>query len=102
METWRQTVVPNALPLTPSSVGSHYEGVLKGESEQEFEEVADDQFDCTDGISKLSKELEVSFGERETFHQGGTIREFENIGRYQGESASWPTTRCSRTRSRPG
>ncbi|CAE7733599.1 unnamed protein product [Symbiodinium sp. CCMP2592] len=59
---------------------------LRGEAEQEFEEVDDARFDHPDGIGRLLADLEVSFGEREIFRQGGTIREFENIGRLQGES----------------
>ncbi|CAE7400538.1 GIP [Symbiodinium sp. CCMP2456] len=61
---------------------------LRGEAELEFEEVDDARFDCPDGIDKLLKDLEVSFGERELFRQGGTIREFEQVCRLQGESVS--------------
>ncbi|CAE7457471.1 unnamed protein product, partial [Symbiodinium necroappetens] len=61
---------------------------LKGEAELEFEEVDDSKFDCKDGVAKLVKDLEVSFGERELFRQGGTIREFEQVCRLQGESVS--------------
>ena len=58
---------------------------LRGEAEQEFEEVDDARFDCPEGIARLLSDLEVSFGERELFRQGGTIREFEALGRMQGE-----------------
>ena len=61
---------------------------LKGEAELEFEEVDDSKLDCKDGVAKLIKDLEVSFGERELFRQGGTIREFEQVCRLQGESVS--------------
>ncbi|CAE7823434.1 DNMT3A [Symbiodinium sp. CCMP2456] len=61
---------------------------LRGEAELEFEEVDDARFDCSDVIDKLIKDLEVSFGERELFRQGGTIREFEQVCRLQGESVS--------------
>ncbi|CAE7949087.1 TY5A, partial [Symbiodinium sp. KB8] len=59
---------------------------LRGAAEQEFEEVDDARFDHPDGISRLLSDLEVSFGEKEIFRQGGSIREFESIGRMQGES----------------
>ncbi|CAE7314402.1 unnamed protein product, partial [Symbiodinium sp. CCMP2592] len=59
---------------------------LRGEAKQEFEEIDDSRFDHPDGISRLLADLEVSFGEREIFRQGGSIREFESIGRMQGES----------------
>ena len=59
---------------------------LRGDAELEFEEIDDSRFDHPDGISRLLQDLEVSFGERELFRQGGVIREFESIGRMQGES----------------
>ena len=59
---------------------------MTGEAELEFEEVSDDRFDHPDGISRLLGDLEKAFGERELFRQGGVIREFESIGRMQGES----------------
>ncbi|CAE7226683.1 unnamed protein product [Symbiodinium sp. CCMP2592] len=59
---------------------------LTGEAELEFEEVSDDRFDHPDGVSRLLGDLEKAFGEREIFRQGGVIREFESIGRMQGES----------------
>ncbi|CAE7255028.1 PSMC3, partial [Symbiodinium sp. CCMP2456] len=59
---------------------------LTGEAELEFEEVPDDRFDHPDGISRLLGDLDKAFGEREIFRQGGVIREFESIGRMQGES----------------
>ena len=46
----------------------------------------DARFDHPDGIGRLLSDLEVSFGEKEIFRQGGSIREFESIGRMQGES----------------
>ncbi|CAE7353272.1 GIP [Symbiodinium sp. CCMP2592] len=61
---------------------------LSGEAELEFEEVADDRFDNEQGIQRLLSDLESAFGEREMFRQGGVIREFENIGRLQGESVT--------------
>ena len=39
-------------------------------------------------MEKLIQDLEVSFGERELFRRGGTIREFEQVCRLQGESVS--------------
>ena len=59
---------------------------LRGEAEIEFEEVDDGRFDCENGIQVLLDDLEVSFGEKQIFRQGGIIREFESIGRLQGES----------------
>ena len=59
---------------------------LKGEAELEFEEVDDSRFDHADGIQRLLQDLEESFGEKELFRQGGAIREFEAMGRLQGES----------------
>ena len=61
---------------------------LRGEAELELEEVPDSKFDCADGVEILLKELEVSFGERELFRQGGVVREFENLSRVQGESVT--------------
>lgn len=59
---------------------------LRGEAELEFEEVGDERFDHEEGIQRLLDDLEVSFGERALFRQGGIIREFESIGRLQGET----------------
>ena len=59
---------------------------LRGEVEQEFEEVDDARVDCPKGISRLLSDLEVSFGERELFRQCGAIREFESLSRVHGES----------------
>ncbi|CAE7832499.1 unnamed protein product [Symbiodinium sp. CCMP2592] len=59
---------------------------LTGEAELEFEEVPNDRFDKADGIKILLQDLDKAFGEREIFRQGGVIREFESIGRMQGES----------------
>ena len=59
---------------------------LRGDAELEFEEVDDSRFDHPEGIQRLLDDLEVSFGERELFRQGGVIREFESVGRMQGES----------------
>ncbi|CAE7296335.1 unnamed protein product [Symbiodinium sp. KB8] len=61
---------------------------LRGDAELELEEVEDSRYDCNDGISVLLRDLETSFGERELFRQGGTIREYESIGRLQGESVN--------------
>ena len=61
---------------------------LRGEAEIELEETDDSRYDCANGIDLLLKDLEVSFGEREIFRQGGTIREFESIGRLQGETVN--------------
>ncbi|CAE7420471.1 luxQ, partial [Symbiodinium microadriaticum] len=61
---------------------------LTGEAELEFEEISDDLFDNDQGIQKLIEHLEAAFGEREIFRQGGVIREFENVGRLQGESVT--------------
>ena len=59
---------------------------MKGEAEAELAEVDDSRYDHDDGISRLLEDLEVSFGEKELFRQGGAIREYESIGRLQGES----------------
>ena len=40
----------------------------------------------SNGIEIFCTDLETSFGAKEMFRQGGTIREFENVGRLQGES----------------
>ena len=61
---------------------------LRGEAETELEEVDDSRYDCPEGISILLKDLEVSFGEKEMFRQGGVIREFEGVTRLQGESVT--------------
>ena len=61
---------------------------LRGDAELELEEVQDSRYDCEDGISVLLRDLETSFGERELFRQGGTIREYESIGRLQSESVN--------------
>ncbi|CAE7806594.1 RE1, partial [Symbiodinium necroappetens] len=59
---------------------------LKGEAEVEMEEVEDSRYNVPNGIQVLLQDLERSFGAKEMFRQGGTIREFENVGRLQGES----------------
>ncbi|CAE7884955.1 unnamed protein product, partial [Symbiodinium necroappetens] len=59
---------------------------LKGEAEIEMEEMEDTRYNTDGGISLLLQDLERSFGAKEMFRQGGTIREFENVGRLQGES----------------
>ncbi|CAE7214864.1 unnamed protein product [Symbiodinium necroappetens] len=59
---------------------------LKGEAEVEMEEVEDSRYNVPNGIQLLLQDLEKSFGAKEMFRQGGTIREFENVGRLQGES----------------
>jgi hypothetical protein len=61
---------------------------LQGEAEIELEETPDEKYDCDEGISLLLADLEHSFGERELFRQGGVIREFESIGRLQGETVT--------------
>ena len=61
---------------------------LKGEAETELEEISDTRYNCPEGIELLLKDLEVSFGEKELFRQGGVIREFEGITRLQGESVT--------------
>ena len=66
---------------------------LKGEAELEFEEVSDTRFNCENGIKILLDDLQSAFGEKEIFRQGGTIREFENITRLQGESVTAFTRR---------
>ena len=47
---------------------------LRGEAELEFEEVGDERFDHEEGIQRLLDDLEVSFGERALFRQGGIIK----------------------------
>ncbi|CAE7889819.1 RE1 [Symbiodinium microadriaticum] len=59
---------------------------LKGEAEIEMEEIDDDRYNVEGGITLLLQDLERSFGAKEMFRQGGTIREFESVGRLQGES----------------
>ena len=59
---------------------------LKGEAETEMEEIEDSRYNVDNGIELLLRDLERSFGAKEMFRQGGTIREFESIGRLQGES----------------
>ena len=61
---------------------------LRGDAELELEETPDDRYDHADGVQRLLDDLAVSFGERELFRQGGIIREFEAIGRLQGESVT--------------
>ena len=61
---------------------------LRGDAELELEETPDDRYDHADGVQRLLYDLAVSFGERELFRQGGIIREFEAIGRLQGESVT--------------
>ena len=72
--------------LPPNEQALRAREQLRGEAEIEFEEVDDSRFDCENGIQVLLDDLEVSFGEKELFRQGGVIREFESIGRLQGES----------------
>ena len=59
---------------------------LRGEAELELEEIDDSRYDHADGVQRLLQDLEESFGEKEIFRQGGAIREFEAIGRLQGET----------------
>ena len=61
---------------------------LRGDAELEFEEVDDSKFNRADGIQILLADLKVAFGEKELFRQGGVSREFESIGRLQGESVT--------------
>ena len=72
--------------LPPNEQALRAREQLRGEAETEFEEVSDDRFDHPDGIQRLLDDLQESFGEKEIFRQGGTIREFESIGRLQGET----------------
>ena len=74
--------------LPPNEQALRAREQLRGEAELEFEEVEDARFDCDDGIQLLLADLEQSFGERELFRQGGIIREFEAVGRMQGESVT--------------
>ena len=66
---------------------------LRAEAELEFEEVDDERFDHDEGLDRLLQDLEESFGEKELFRQGGVIREFESVGRLQGESVTAFTRR---------
>ena len=59
---------------------------LRGEAELELAELDDSRYNVDNGIEVLLGDLEESFGERPLFRQGGAIREFESIGRIQGES----------------
>ena len=59
---------------------------LKGEAEIEMEEIDDSRYNVENGIQLLLEDLEKTFGAKELFRQGGTIREFESVGRLQGES----------------
>ncbi|CAE7948772.1 unnamed protein product [Symbiodinium sp. KB8] len=76
---WKSGAIPTA-PV--------FDGDVEGDAELELEEVQDSRYDCEDGISVLLRDLETSFGERELFRQGGTIREYESIGRLQSESVN--------------
>ena len=59
---------------------------LRGEAELELSEIADERYNKEDGIQQLLNDLEESFGEKPLFRQGGVIREYESIGRLQGEN----------------
>ena len=72
--------------LPPNEQALRAREQLRGEAELEFEEVDDSRFDHADGIDRLLQDLSESFGEKEIFRQGGAIREFEAMGRLQGES----------------
>ena len=61
---------------------------IRGDAELEFEEVDDSRFNKPDGIQILLSDLKAAFGEKELFRQGGVIREFESVGRLQGESVT--------------
>ena len=74
--------------LPPNEQALRAREQLKGEAEIELEETPDEKYDCDEGIGILLADLEHSFGERELFRQGGVIREFESIGRLQGESVT--------------
>ena len=74
--------------LPPNEQALRAREQLRGEAELELEEVPDDRYDHPDGVAHLLEDLEVSFGERELFRQGGVIREFESICRLQGESVT--------------
>ena len=58
---------------------------LRGEAELE---IADEKYNKEDGTQQLLNDLEESFGEKPLFRQGGVIREYESIGRLQGEHHS--------------
>lgn len=72
--------------LPPNEQALRAREQLRGEAELEFEEVDDSRFDHADGIDRLLQDFSESFGEKEFFRQGGAIREFEAMGRLQGES----------------
>lgn len=82
----RWTITRDFLPGNEQALRAREQ--LKGEAELELAEVADSRYDVADGISILLKDLEESFGERPLFRQGGVIREYESVGRLQGESVS--------------
>ena len=72
--------------LPPNEQALRAREQLRGEAELEFAEVGDERFNCPEGIAHLLSDLQESFGEKELFRQGGAIREFESIGRLQGET----------------
>ena len=85
LKLWRWVRITKEF-LPPNEQALRAREQLRGEAEVEFEEVDDSHFDCENGVQILLDDLEVSFGEKELFRQGGVIREFESIGRLQGES----------------
>ena len=71
--------------LPPNEQALRAREQLRGEAELELAETEDDRYNVANGIEVLLGDLEESFGERPLFRQGGVIREFESIGRIQGE-----------------
>ena len=74
--------------LPPNEQALRAREQLRGEAELELAETEDDRYNVANGIEVLLGDLEESFGERPLFRQGGVIREFESIGRIQGESVT--------------
>ena len=74
--------------LPPSEQALRALEQLRGDAEVELEEIDDSRYNCAEGIKLLLEDLEVSFGEKELFRQGGVIREFEGVTRLQGESVT--------------
>ena len=80
--------------LPPSEQALRALEQLRGDAETKLEEIDDARYNCPEGITLLLEDLEVSFGEKELFRQGGVIREFEGITRLQGESVTAFVRRC--------
>ena len=81
--------------LPPNEQALRAREQMRGDAELELEETPDERYDQTNGIQLLLQDLQESFAEKELFRQGGAIREFESIGRLQGESI---TAFCRRFR----